>query len=72
MKCPLGRKFSVCQTMSGFFMGAKEGEHICCRVTDYVAAKVSVASAEMYVIPERIDCDNRDCVLCKEEVSTNV
>lgn len=68
MMCPLDKRFTICQDANGFFMGAKDGERICCRITDYVPVYASVLSAEKYNIPVRISCQNSDCLLCKEVV----
>lgn len=66
MMCPLNKKFTICQDANGFFMGAKDGDRICCRITDYVSVYASVLSADKYSIPVRSACTNSDCVLCKE------
>lgn len=68
MMCPLNRKFTICQDANGFFMGAKDGERVCCRITDYVSVYASVLTADKYSIPVKIGCNNEDCVLSREVV----
>ena len=53
MMCPLNKKFTICQDANGFFMGAKDGDRVCCRITDYVSVYASVLSADKYSIPVR-------------------
>ena len=53
MMSPLNKKFTICQDANGFFMGAKDGDRICCRITDYVSVYASVLSADKYSIPVR-------------------